>query len=76
MITSVELQEIYFDRFTRGKRTGEYIRYLNRVDPQLWTPTMLENEFGLNQAVVSNVLRKRKATLKVDRRKGLERRKK
>jgi hypothetical protein len=73
LITAELLNKTYRDRWTRGKLTADYIRYLRQVDKKLWTPIAIEKEFGICRQSISNVLRD--MPVKIDRRKG-ERRKK
>ena len=50
------LQIIYENR-NEKKYFFEYIRYLYRVDPDLWTAINLEKEFNLGFQTIDQILR-------------------
>ena len=57
-IEFTELIEIYNRGYISPKNLAEYIRYLKRVDKNLWNHTAIENEYDLCTATVNNILRK------------------
>ena len=71
-LTAKELNRIFEDRFTEGRLTHSYIRYLYAINPDLWTPVKLGAEYGVHPNVIMGIIGKRQYL--IERRKGERRR--